>query len=57
MVGAALEQRVERAAEAALAEKRYVTAIDVFQGLGWLLPPHLDEWRHAQAQRVHDEAG
>lgn len=34
MGSAKLEQRVERAAEAVLAEQRYVTAIDVFLGLG-----------------------
>jgi hypothetical protein len=31
-----LEQRVTRAAEAALAEQRFVSAIDVLLGLGWL---------------------
>ena len=46
--GAALEQRVERAAEAALAEQRYVSAIDVFLGLGWLVPTHLDQWRQGR---------
>ena len=50
MGGVALEQRVERAAEAALAEQRYVSAIDVFSGLGWLAPPHLDEWRQGRVQ-------
>ncbi len=34
MGGAALEQRVERVAEAALAEQRYVSAIDLLLGLG-----------------------
>lgn len=50
MGGAALEQRVERAAEAVLAEQRYVSAIDVFLGLGWLAPPHVDEWRQGRVQ-------
>jgi hypothetical protein len=50
MSGTALEQRVRRAAEAALAEQRYVSAIDVFLGLGWLTPPHLDEWRRGRVQ-------
>jgi hypothetical protein len=40
-----LEQRVTRAAEAALAEQRFVSAIDVLLGLGWLAPSHLDQWR------------
>lgn len=48
MGGAALGQRVERAAEAALAEQQHVSAIDVFLGLGWLVPPHLDEWRQGR---------
>lgn len=38
MGGAALEQRVERAAEAALAQQPYVSAIDVLVGLGRLAP-------------------
>ena len=50
MGGAAIEQRVERAAEAALAQQRYVSAIDVFLGLGWLAPTHLGEWRQGRVQ-------
>lgn len=50
MSGTALEQRVVRAAEAALAQQRYVSAIDVFLGLGWLAPTHLDEWRQGRVQ-------
>jgi hypothetical protein len=45
MGGTALEQRVVRAAEAALAERRYVTAIDVFVGVGWLTRSRVDDWR------------
>lgn len=43
-----LEQRVIRAAETALAEKRYVTALDVFLGLRWLGPADLDRWRQGR---------
>ncbi|HYB34785.1 MAG TPA: DUF2293 domain-containing protein [Mycobacterium sp.] len=43
-----LEQRVRRAAEAALAEQRFVSAIDVLLGLGWLAPSHLNQWRQGQ---------
>jgi hypothetical protein len=43
-----LEQRVARAAEAALAERKFVTAIDVFVGLGWLTPTRVDEWRQGR---------
>jgi hypothetical protein len=41
----AIEERVARAAEQALAERRYVSAIDVLTGLGWLAPSHLAAWR------------
>jgi hypothetical protein len=47
-----LEQRVTRAAEAALAEKRFVSAIDVLLGLGWLAPWHLDQWRQGRVESL-----
>ncbi len=50
MSGTALAQRVVRVAEAALAKQRYVSAIDIFLGLGWLAPAHLDEWRQGRVQ-------
>jgi len=37
-----------RAAEAALAERKFVTAIDVLVGLGWLEPRRVDEWRQGR---------
>ena len=40
-----LEQRVVRAAEAALAHHHYVSAIDVFIGMGLLTPSNLQAWR------------
>jgi hypothetical protein len=43
--GSKLERRVIRAAEAALAERKFVTAIDVLVGVGWLEPRRVDEWR------------
>jgi hypothetical protein len=43
-----LEQRVVRAAEAALDERKFVTAIDVLVGLGWLTPIRVDEWRQGR---------
>jgi hypothetical protein len=46
--GGKLDQRVVRAAEAALAERRFVTAIDVLVGLGWLEPRRVDEWRQGR---------
>jgi hypothetical protein len=41
--GGKLERRVVRAAEAALAERKFVTSIDVLVGLGWLEPRRVDE--------------
>lgn len=43
-----LEKRVVGAAEAALAERKYVTAIDVLVGLGWLTRRRVDEWRQGR---------
>jgi hypothetical protein len=41
---AGLETRVVRIAEAALAERRFVTPIDVLIGLGWLAQPNVNRW-------------
>ena len=43
----ALEKRVVRAAEAALAHK-YVSAIDVFTGMGLLAATHVEAWRRGR---------
>ena len=43
-----LEERVVRAAEAALARQQYVRAIDVFCGMGLLLPSQVNDWRKGQ---------
>jgi hypothetical protein len=43
-----LERRVVRAAEAALAQRKFVTAIDVLVGVGWLQPRRVDEWRQGR---------
>jgi hypothetical protein len=40
-----LEQRVVRAAEAALQDHKYVSPIDVFTGMGILLDMHVEAWR------------
>ena len=40
-----LESRVHRAAEAALSRQQYVSAIDVFCGMGLLASTHVDAWR------------
>lgn len=46
--GKRLEQRVARAAEAALQEHKSITAIDVLIGLGWLHPSAVDRWRQGR---------
>jgi hypothetical protein len=45
---ARLEERVARAAQAALDQRGFVTAIDVLMGLGWLAPRRVDEWRQGR---------
>jgi hypothetical protein len=55
-----LQRRVVRAAEAALAERQYVTAIDVLVGVGWHTPRRVDEWRQGRVdylERVVEAAG
>lgn len=48
MASIPLQRRVARACENALAERRYVSAVDVLAGLGWLAPSHLDRWRQGR---------
>src|SRR6266540_7114833 len=43
-----IERRVVAAAEAALAARGFVSAIDVLMGLGWLPPGNVDRWRHGR---------
>ena len=43
-----IDRRVIRAAEAALAKREFVTAIDVLVGVGWLEPRRVDEWRQGR---------
>jgi len=45
-----LERRVAEAAEAALAERSFVTAVDVLVGIGWLAPVWVDEWRQGRIE-------
>lgn len=44
----ALERRVIQAAEAALSDHQYVSAIDVLVGMGLLAPTHLENWRRGR---------
>lgn len=50
-----LKERVVRAAESALFNHNYVSAIDVLTGLGWLHAGRCDEWR--QGRLPYLEAG
>lgn len=43
-----IERRVAAEAEAALAERGYVSAIDVLIGVGWLHPSTVDRWRQGR---------
>ena len=52
---ARLEARVVRAAEGALADHKFVTAIDVLTGIGWLTPPQVDLWRQGRARSLEAE--
>lgn len=45
---AKLADRVARAAEAALAAKHFVSALDVLIGIGWLDPGAAERWRRGQ---------
>ncbi len=43
-----LKARVVRAAEAALAGQQFVSAIDIFTGMGLLAPSNVAAWRHGR---------
>ena len=43
-----LADRIAKAAEVALADQRFVSAIDVFIGIGWLSHGVADRWRRGQ---------
>ncbi|MPZ74643.1 MAG: DUF2293 domain-containing protein, partial [Nitriliruptorales bacterium] len=45
---ASIEQRVARAAEAALRDHGYVAPVDVLIHMGWLQPAHRDRWRQGR---------
>lgn len=43
-----LADRVAKAAEAALAARHFVSAIDILVGIGWLDPGEVERWRRGQ---------
>lgn len=50
-----LRRRVVAAAEAALQEQGFVSAIDVLVGLRWLSAGHVDRWRQGRVQTLEGE--
>jgi len=50
-----LEDRVVKAAEAALTDHHFVTAIDVLVGMGWLTTPQVDRWRQGRVDYLERE--
>ena len=44
-----LRRRVVTAAEAALAQHKYVSTVDVLVSLGWLTSAHVERWRQGRA--------
>jgi len=38
------------AAEAALAARSVVSVIDVYEGIGWLSPSHVDRWHQGRVE-------
>lgn len=51
-----LDRRVARAGEAALAEHRVVTAVDVLVGIGWLPARAVDRWRQGRIEDLERAA-
>ena len=49
-----LEERVTQAAEAALADQKYVSALDVLLGLRWLTENHVDRWRQGRVDSLEE---
>jgi len=50
--GTGIQGRVAAAAEEALAQRRFVTAIDVCIGIGWLHSRHVDSWRNGRVPEL-----
>ena len=55
MENSRLEQRVTQAADATLAERGYVSAVDVLLRPGWLAPSQLDRWRVHTRRTDHSD--
>lgn len=51
-----MERRIVEAAEAALAQRKFVTALDVLTGVRWLHARHVDTWRQGRAATLEELA-
>ena len=49
-----LDDRVTRAAEAALAARKHVSAVDVLVGIGWLDPGAIKRWQWGQIEYLEE---
>jgi hypothetical protein len=49
-----LESRVVAAAEEALGRQKFVSAVDVCMGLGWLHSTHVTNWRQGRVDRLEE---
>ncbi|MDP9864448.1 MULTISPECIES: DUF2293 domain-containing protein [Streptosporangium] len=49
-----LERRIVEAAEAALAQRKFVTAVDVLTGIRWLHARHVDTWRQGRVAALEE---
>jgi hypothetical protein len=48
-------RRVTAAADAALAEQKFVAPVDVLTGLGWIHDRHIKDWRQGRAATLEDQ--
>jgi hypothetical protein len=56
MTDRGIEDRVARAAEAALADRQFVAPVDVLMGVGWLQPGLVDRWRQGRVEYLEATA-
>jgi hypothetical protein len=56
MTDRGIEDRVARAAEAALADREFVAPVDVLMGVGWLPPGVVDRWRQGRVEYLEAAA-
>ncbi len=47
-----IKKRVIQAAESALYHRQYVSALDVFMGMGWLQGVHIQDWKNGRKPNI-----